>query len=282
MALAAQALVGTSFAVLGVIDAYPLALGQAPRYLAAVGLMMLVARRRLPRIGRRDLARVALIALSGLVAFNLCVQEGVARSDAASVGVVVGCVPIVLALLGPLQRGERPRAALLAAGAVVAAGAAFVQGGGARFTLTGVALALGAMACEAAFTLLAVPLLPRLGPLGVSGWTCLAGAAMFGAWALADGRHHAPDAGEVAALGWLTVGVTVTAFLLWYRSVGRIGAERAGLFVGVVPVSALATGWLIGRETPSPVQVAGVALVAAGVTWGMRAAARPPRVVPAA
>ena len=127
-------------------------LPRLPRYLAAVGLMMLVARRRLPRIGRRDLARVALIALSGLVAFNLCVQEGVARSDAASVGVVVGCVPIVLALLGPLQRGERPRAALLAAGAVVAAGAAFVQGGGARFTLTGVALALGAMACEAALT----------------------------------------------------------------------------------------------------------------------------------
>ena len=229
------------------------------------------------------MVRIALIAASGLVAFNLLVQEGVTRSDAASVGVVVGCVPIALALLGPLQRGERPRATLLLAGLVVAAGAAIVQGGGARFTVAGVALALGAMACEAAFTLLAVPLLPRLGALGVSGWTCLAGAAMFAAWALADvGRWRAPDAGEVASLAWLMAAVTVAAFLLWYRAVGRIGAERAGLFVGVVPVSALVTQWMVGQGAPRAAQVAGVALVAAGVTWGMRAAARPPRVVPPA
>ena len=44
--------------------------------------------------------------------FNLFVIEGVRETDPATVGVIIGCVPVLLALLGPLLEG-RPLSAQL-------------------------------------------------------------------------------------------------------------------------------------------------------------------------
>ena len=40
------------------------------------------------------------------------------------------------------------------------------------------------------------------------------------------------------AVGYLAVAVTAAAFVLWYSSVRRLGASRAGLLTGVAPVAA--------------------------------------------
>jgi hypothetical protein len=61
---------------------------------------------------------------------------------------------------------------MVAAALVVTVGAAVVQWGGGEMTFSGFCLAFGAMVCEVAFTLLAVPLLGRLGPVGVSMYAC--------------------------------------------------------------------------------------------------------------
>ncbi len=277
LALGAQTLVGSSFAAMKPIADFPFALGQAGRYVVAVALMLVIARGRVGRPRPADLAVLAVVAFTGLVLFNVFSLKGVAHSDAASVGVVVGCVPILLAFLGPLQRGETPSAKLVAAGVVVAAGAALAQLSGARPTWVGFALAFGALLCEAAFTLLPVPLLPRLGAMGVSVWTCALGAVMLALWALADpGVWRTPHVAEATALAWLAVGVTTVAFLCWYAAVGRIGADRAGLFCGVVPISAALAAWLVAGDAVRPLQAVGAVVVAVGVTLGMRAARRPP------
>ena len=57
----------------------------------------------------------------------------------------------------------------------------------------GLAWAFVALLCEAAFTLLAVPVLGRLGPVGVSIHTCWIAALVLGALALAiDGAGALP------------------------------------------------------------------------------------------
>jgi drug/metabolite transporter (DMT)-like permease len=68
--------------------------------------------------------------------------------------------------------------------------------------------------------------------------------------------------------------VTVLGFLAWYSAVERLGVERAGLFSGVLPVSALACSALLGVATVTPARLAAVAVVAAGVTFGVRAVPR--------
>src|SRR4051812_37149046 len=107
-ATATFALVGSSFAASRRLSGYPLAPGQAVRYALAALILLAVARGRLPRIGLRDALLLGALAASGLAAFNAFVVHGAAASDPALVGVVVGTVPVVLAILGPLQRGLRP------------------------------------------------------------------------------------------------------------------------------------------------------------------------------
>lgn len=76
-----------------------------------------------------------------------------------------------------------------------------------------------------------------------------------------------PDAAEATALLWQAVVVTVVGFVAWYMGVQRIGAERATLFSGLIPVAAAWTAPLVGTGTYGAAQ-AGSVLVGAGVALG--------------
>jgi drug/metabolite transporter (DMT)-like permease len=56
---------------------------------------------------------------------------------------------------------------------------------------------------------------------------------------------------------------------MWYSSVRRLGASRAGLLTGVAPVAAAAAGVLLGGPAPRPLVWAGIAVVAAGLALGL-------------
>jgi drug/metabolite transporter (DMT)-like permease len=175
-------------------------------------------------------------------------------------------------VIGPLLEGSRPRAGLVAAALVVTCGAALVQGLG-RTDALGLAWAVVVLACEAAFTLLAIPVLRRHGPWGVSAHTTWLAAVIFAALGvLREGPAATLRLGhqDWLAVAYLGGAVTAVAFVLWYSSVGRLGASRAGLLTGVAPVAAAATGVLLGGPAPRPLVWAGIAVVAAGLALGLR------------
>jgi len=127
--------------------------------------------------------------------------------------------------------------------------------------------------CEALFTLLAIGVLERLGPLATATWSCCAagvGGAAVGTVADPSGAWAWPDGRELIALGYLTVVVTAIAFLLWYSAVSVLGADRAGVLVGLMPVSGLAVSLLLGMQDFRFSQLIGVALVSSGVVIGLR------------
>jgi drug/metabolite transporter (DMT)-like permease len=70
--------------------------------------------------------------------------------------------------------------------------------------------------------------------------------------------------------------VTALGFVAWYTAVGLLSVERAGLLSGVLPVSALLCSAALGLAEVTPQRLAAVAVVAAGITLGMRAAAPQP------
>jgi drug/metabolite transporter (DMT)-like permease len=271
-AVGAFVAVGSLVAAADVIDGYPIPAGQALRYAAAATLLTLLARGRLPRLTAREALYLAGLAATGLVLFNVFVLVGVREGDPATIGVIIGCVPVLLALAGPLMAGRRPSPRIVLASVVVALGAAGVEYAGGELTALGIACALGALACEAAFSLLAVPVLERLGPIAVSAYACAFAVPMLAAWSLvADGvAVPTPSLAELSAFSYLVVVVTTGGFLLWYSAIGLLGVERAGLFAGVLPIAALACSALIGAAEITPGRLAAVAVVAAGVTAGMR------------
>jgi drug/metabolite transporter (DMT)-like permease len=272
LAAGALALVGSLVAAADLVEGYPLPAGQALRYSLAGLVLLAVARFRLPRLVPREVLGLAALAATGLVLFNLFVIEGVRETDPATVGVIVGCVPVVLAFAGPLLERRPLSGRVIVAALVVSAGAAGVQWAGGGITALGLLLCLGALACEAAFSLLAVPHLKRLGALAVSTYACLFAVPMLALWSLvADGvSPPSPGAEQAAALGYMAVGVTVLGFVSWYSAVGLLGVERAGLFSGVLPVSALVISAALGVAEITPERLAAVAVVAAGVTLGVR------------
>jgi len=187
------------------------------------------------------------------------------------VGTTVGTVPVVLALVGPLLVRSRPSRQVLVAAAVVVVGATVTNGLGSG-SLTGLLYSVGALACEACFSLLAIPLLPKLGPVRVSAYTQAVAVPVLlilGAVTDGSGLLRMPTAAEAAALLYLATIVSAGAFLLWYDALPRLGADRAGLFAGLVPVGAIVTTVLLGLGTPTATELGGTAVVIAGLLVGM-------------
>jgi drug/metabolite transporter (DMT)-like permease len=276
LATAALALVGSLVAAADLVEGYPLSTGQALRYALAAAVLLVVAKGRLPRLTRTEAAAMISLAATGLVLFNLFVIEGVRETDPATIGVIVGAVPVVLAFAGPLLTKDRLSPRVIVAAFVVAGGAAGVQWTGGGISTKGLLLALGALACEAAFSLLAVPHLKRLGPLAVSTYACVFAVPLLVAWSLvAEGPSlPTPDADQALALIYMATGVTALGFVCWYSSVDLLGVDRAALFSGVLPVSALLCSAALGVAEVTPGRLAAVAVVALGVTVGVGGSGR--------
>ncbi|SEK40613.1 DMT family transporter [Nonomuraea pusilla] len=275
-AAAAMFCVGTLAAVSGLVGDYPVYGGQAVRYLVASAVLLAVTRAmglRFVRLTGREWLCLGGLALLGLVVFNVCVVESTRASGPALVGTVLGTVPLVLALAG-----GRPAPRLLAGAAVVVAGATLATGLGSGGP-AGLLWALGALAGEAGFSLLAMPLLPKLGAIRVSAWSTALAVPMLLVAGLAEdgaGVLRWPTAAEALGFAYLAIVVTVVAFFLWYSSLPKLGPGRAGLFAGLIPVGAIVTGLVLGVATPSAYDLAGAGLVIAGIAVGLTAPPRRP------
>ncbi|MFC5830431.1 DMT family transporter [Nonomuraea insulae] len=274
-ATAAMFLVGTLAGVSGLVGAYPIYGGQAVRYLVAAVILLVITRvlgLRFVRMTRREVLCLGGLTLLGLVVFNVCVVESTRASGPALVGTVLGTVPLALALAG-----GRPAPRLLLGAGVVVAGATLATGLGSG-TTESLLWALGALVGEVSFSLLAIPLLPKLGPIRTSAYSTALAVPILVVVGLIDagsGMLRTPTLPEVLGFAYLAVIVTVIAFFLWYSSLPKLGPGRAGLFAGLIPVAAIVTGAVLGVAMPTAYDLLGAGLVVVGILVGLSAERSP-------
>jgi drug/metabolite transporter (DMT)-like permease len=179
--------------------------------------------------------------------------------------------------------GRRPPRRVLLAAAVVTAGSAAAQLGGATghaWSGTGLLLSAGALGGAAGTSLLAAPVLPRLGALAVTTYGCgLAGILLLAAAVVARSAGglpvlRIPTATQLAALSYLAVAITAAVCIAWYGAMKRLGVDRTGLFNGLIPVASLAAVALVGTGTITPLQLLAAFTVLAGVILGLTGPAR--------
>src|SRR6516164_4523456 len=189
-------LVGGSVAASSLLGGYPVLGGQAIRYLVAGLLLAAWARLRrqpLPRPTGREWAGLAGIGLAGC---SVLLIEATRVADPASVGIIIGAAPLVIVIAAAIAARNRPTRRVLFAAAVVTAGSAAAQLGGATgpaWSATGLLLSAGALGGAAGSSLLAAPVLPRLGPLAVTIYACgLAGILLLAAAAVASSAGGPP------------------------------------------------------------------------------------------
>jgi drug/metabolite transporter (DMT)-like permease len=274
-------LVGGSVAASSLLGGYPVLGGQALRYLVAGLLLAAWARLRhtpLPRPVGREWAWLAALAVIGLAGCSVLLIQATQVADPASVGIVIGAAPLVIVIAAAIAARNRPTRRALVAAAVVTAGSAAAQLGGATgpaWNATGLLLSAGALAGAAGTSLLAAPVLPRLGPLAVTIYACgLAGILLLAAAAVTSSAGGppilaTPTATQLAALSYLTVAVTAIVFLTWYAAMKRLGVDRTGLFNGLIPITSLTAVALAGTGTITPLQCLAALTVLAGVILGL-------------
>lgn len=226
------------------------------------------------RVERRDLALIA-----GAAAFVYVNQIGFVyaldKASASVLGLILGATPIFAALAGLAFRTETlpPRfwaGALLSFGGVglVALGA----GGKISGDLGGVLLGVITAATWAGYSILVAQLMRRYSATRIS-------AVVLGsAWVLIALTAAPQMSSQDWHLGWeiwalllfATAGPLVLTNELWFRSLDRIGPARATLAANLQPFLAAAIAVVLLSETLDPVELAGGALIAAGILVARR------------
>lgn len=227
---------------------------------------------KLPRLSLKQWSLVGLQALCGVVLFNVLLLEGLAHTDPGSAGIVTSTTPASMALFSWLLLRERPSlrtwAGVLLCVAGVMALQLSVQRGDAEASFHGMLLVLGAVCCESLFLLLRKTLPQDISPLGASAVVSLAGMALF--MPLALGALPEADIAAVPLLTWGVLvyyggGVSAAAYLLWFRGVVRVSGSVAGVFTGILPVSALLTSALFLGKPVTVAHMLGCVCVLAAI-----------------
>jgi DME family drug/metabolite transporter len=268
-------------------DASPLTVGAVR--IAVGGLLLLGAQRVAARAGAGPWARRPLVvAAVGVACYQLSFFAAV-KDTGVAVGTVValGSAPALAGAGGWLLDRRRPDAAWLAATALACAGVALLAlaGGGSEVSAPGVALAVGAGASYAAFTLASKRLLDAghgVEPVMARafGW----GALLLVPVLLIGDVSWVATAGGAALALWLGAVPTAIAYLLFARGLRHLPAGEVATLTLGEPVTAAVLGAVVLAERPGAVAVAGIGLILAGLAVlaipGRRAAAPRPLEVP--
>jgi O-acetylserine/cysteine efflux transporter len=193
-------------------------------------------------------------------------------------------------LLAAVVLGERPRPVQLAGMLVAALGLVGIAAGtGTAFPLAALLLNLGAAAAWAAGNLVSRSLARHgeVNALAFVVWAALPLPVPFFAlaWAVEGTGAVTASLGAMDGLSWAAVaylafGSTLAGYGIWSRLLRTYPAAQVARFALLVPVVGLLCGWLLLAERLSAAQLAGCALVVAGLALpvaarrrGVRAAA---------
>lgn len=215
-------------------------------------------------------AATPLIAAWGAAGFGAVIvlqNVGIARTSVTHAAVILGAVPILVALataaLGQASAG--PRAWLGFAAAL--SGMALVAGSGGHASASGDALMLASAVLSAAMIVAQASLLPGRDPVAVTAVQMAAAAAAVLPIALIAGSPPtgAPAPAElVAFLGLVTIG-SLVPFTLYAYGQARTSAEVAGAFVNLEPLVGVALGAAAFGDPFGGVSLAGAVAILSGI-----------------
>jgi drug/metabolite transporter (DMT)-like permease len=215
-----------------------------------VGAAMLVTLPALPHL-RRDrhaLAKqwpvILLIATLGIAAFNTLVYSGLQYTEAINAFLLQSLMPVLIVLLSFLIFHERVTklqslgilVSLCGAVTIIARGDA-----GILLSLSinrGDLLVFTAMACYAGYTVM-LRKRPPVHPLAFIATTFWIGALLlvpFYLWETLTVATLDPSPANLMVIGYVIVFPSIVSYLCFNRAVELVGANRAGLFIHLMPV----------------------------------------------
>jgi drug/metabolite transporter (DMT)-like permease len=248
-----------------------------------------------PHWTRRQAVSLILAATLGIPLQFLLQFEGLSRTTVSHASLMVGTMPVLLALAATLFAGETLDLIgwLALIGSTVGA-ALIVLGGRAGSSahaagtngpsLSGDLLVVLSLTIALGWVLMNKSLMKVHSPLAVTAYGILSGTAMLVVWVvLVDGP---PPFAAVSRTAWLALAAsgvlcTATTTLLWNWGIHHVPASRAGVFLNIEPALGSWLGvQLLGEKLGPFAWIGGGLILAAAVTLTARGQQGEPNATP--
>ena len=307
-ALAAGLMWGLVFVAPVMLPGYAPALLTVGRYLAfgliALPLALLLDRRSLRELQPADWGEAAKLSLIGNFLYYLCLSAAIQRAGAPLPTMIIGTLPVVIAVCANhrnrVRDGHLPWAKLAPSLALIAAGLACVnrdelltlqaEAGDPRRYAEGALLAIAAVACWTWYPIRNADWLRAHADRSPRAWATAQGLvtlpmAVIGAVLL--GLVHLAAPGTLVPVDyafplgdrpWAYVGLMVAVGLFaswlgtlcWNEASQRLPTSLSGQLIVFETLAALAYAFTWNQRLPPPTTVAGILLLVAGVMWALR------------
>lgn len=244
---------------------------------------------RLKRLDGRTWWLTVLIAVFGMFGFTVLMLYGMRLVPGVVGAVVMSTAPAVTATASMLFLGDKPTWRKLVAVALAVAGVLVLHlggdmggghaadasatdagsgDGGGSALLLGSLLVLGAVCCEAAYTLLGKRVSESVDPVLVAFLAAALSVPLFVPFALWQWPEF--EAGGIGARAWIALawyggGTLSLGTWWWYSGVAKVEGAVAAGFMGVMPCSALVLSYVLLDEPFASHHLAGFGVVLAGV-----------------
>lgn len=229
------------------------------------------------RVDRKDLFKLAIIALFGVTVLEIIVLYSIQYTTLANASLLnVAPWPIFAALFAPLFTKEPMTMRLVVGGIAALAGVVLIILGGETGLdfgsehMLGNMLALSISLLGALFNLACMPLMNKYSPLRTTAWLTLFGVIFLVPFSWNDWERIQWSQGTYGtwlALAYNVVLCTVVAFVVWNGAMKKIGATRSNFYRYLVPAVAVAAGALFFDEPILPMQIAGGFVMIMGLLW---------------
>ncbi|MGD0939485.1 MAG: DMT family transporter [Terracidiphilus sp.] len=264
---------------------------------ASLGMLpVVIVHRHRFRLNARETRLLLTCAFLGIPVQFLLQFHGLARTTVSHASLMVGSMPVMLAVAGALMasKGAREeRLDLLGWLAVFAStiGASLIVLGGSRGaaargepSLYGDMLVLASLVIALAWILLSKKLMETHSPPVVTAYTILSGTMMLAVWILAplllnpwlSSKVAPPPFAHVSLTAWIASAIggllcTATTTLLWNWGIHHVPAARAGIFLNLEPaVGSLLGVELLGEHLGPSAWIGGGLILAAAVVLTAR------------
>jgi drug/metabolite transporter (DMT)-like permease len=225
-------------------------------------------------VRRADMRLVIAAAAVGILGNQITFNYAVENTTAGNTALILGASPAFAALFAMTAGHERVgRRHWLALGVSVAGVALVVQGGsgvhGAGYL--GDVLAIGAALTWAAYSVMLRPLFARYSASRISALMIVLGGMMllpFGLPQMVTQDWGSLQPLHVSAFAYSAIFPLVVTNVLYFRSLRRIGASRATLYMYLQPFLGVMFAALLIGERVTLVQVLGGVVIVAGVSLG--------------
>lgn len=238
----------------------------------------------IPKLTKHDFVLVFLLGLTGVFAYNVLFFSALKTVAAGRASLIIASNPAFIALFSCWLLRERLGIAKVLGIVLSMGGAVVVISHGNPLALLhggagwGELYIFGCVLSWVLYSLIGKFAMNRLTPLAAVTYSCVIGAAclllpasMQGLW------QQLASYSLVVWVGILYLGFFGSAlgFFWYYEGIRELGASQAGVFINLVPVSAILLAHLILQEALDGSLLIGALLVIAGVYYTNRPG-RPP------